>query len=165
MKRLITLSENIAKIVVSVSCITLSLVVVIIAVNVVGRAFDKPLPGGFDLSILCAAVSGSLAIAYTTKANAHVNVDIIINILPPSLKKVQEIISHLVTLFLFVILAWQAAVVFIERFVGEYTETLEIPYWPFRLIWLLSMGCSILFCIVQILILLTGGKEKWNQSL
>jgi TRAP-type C4-dicarboxylate transport system permease small subunit len=159
MKRLITLSENIAKMVVLISCVTLSLVVLIIAVNVVGRQFNKPLPGGYDLAILCAAVSGSLAIAYTTKCNAHVNVDIIIGILPPVLKKVQAVIAHLANLFIFVILAWQAAEIFIERFVGEYTETLRIVYWPFRLVWLLSMCFSVFFCLVNIALVFTGGDD------
>lgn len=159
MKRLVNLSNNIGKVVVSISCVTLSLVVLIIAVNVVGRLFNKPLPGGYDLAILCAAVSGSLAIAYTTKCDAHVNVDILIGILPPALKKAQAVISHLANLFIFVILAWQAAEIFIERFVGEYTETLRIVYWPFRLIWLLSMCFSVLFCLVNIALVFARGDD------
>ena len=87
MKRLENFAGKIAKVVVLLSCVSLSLVVLIIAFNVIGRAFNKPIPGGFDLAILCAAVSGSLAIAYTTKECAHVSVDIITDILSPKLQK------------------------------------------------------------------------------
>lgn len=159
MKRLIALTEILSRVVVIISCVTLSLVVLIIAINVIGRAFNHPIPGGFDLSILCAAVSGSLAIAYTTKRCAHVSVDIITDILPPMLKKVQSMLTHLFALFIFVVLTWQAFVIFIQRFHGELTETLRIPYWPFRLIWLISMCCSILFCLTQFIIAMAGGEE------
>lgn len=159
MNRLSKISENISKIVVLISCITLSLVVLIIAVNVIGRAFNKPIPGGFDLSILCAAVSGSLAIAYTTQQCGHVSVDIITDILPPTLKKIQGMVTHLFALIIFAVLAWQGAIIFFERFHGELTETLRIPYWPFRLIWLLSMCCSVLFCITQFILAAAGGEK------
>ena len=135
------------------------MVVLIIGINVVGRALNMPIPGGFDLSMLCAAVSGSLAIAYSTKCGAHVSVDIITNILPPRLRKVQELIISLFVLFIFVILSWQAVVVFIERFHGEVTETLRIPFWPFRLIWIISMVSSILFCLSQLALTIFGGEE------
>ncbi len=159
MKRLITFTDFLARGVVLFSCVSLSLVVLIIAVNVIGRAFNHPIPGGYDLTILCSAVSGSLAIAYTTKQCAHVSVDIVTNILPPFLKRIQSMITHLVALFIFVILAWQAAIVFVERFHGELTDTLRIPIWPFRLIWLFSMCCSILFCVTQFIIAMLGGEE------
>ena len=160
MKRLENFAGKIAKVVVLLSCVSLSLVVLIIAFNVIGRAFNKPIPGGFDLAILCAAVSGSLAIAYTTKECAHVSVDIITDILSPKLRRIQEMITHLFAFIIFAVLAWQGAVVFIERFSSELTETLRIPYWPFRLIWLISMCCSLLFCVTQFILAMAGGKEE-----
>ncbi len=159
MNRLSQLNNSIARLVVIISCVSLSLVVLIIAANVIGRAFNKPIPGGYDLSILCAAVSGSLAIAYTTRQCGHVSVDILADILPPALKKAQKMITHLFALVIFVVLAWQGAIVFAERFHSELTETLRIPYWPFRLIWLISMCCSVLFCITQFILAASGGEE------
>ncbi len=159
MKQFRSLTETLGKYVVLLSCVSLSLVVVIIAANVISRALNHPIPGGYDLATLCAAVSGSLAIAYTTKECGHVSVDIITDILPPTLKKIQGLLIHLVALFIFVILTWQGFGIFITRFHAEITETLRIPYWPFRLIWVISMFSSILFCITQLILTAIGGEE------
>lgn len=146
--------------VVMLSCISLSFIVAIITINVIGRAISHPVLGAFDLITLGAAVSGSLAIAYTTYRKGHVKVDVFVDMMPPKLKKVQYILSELVFLFVFGLITWQSYVIMMKRISSEFTETLYFSIFPFRLLWFISLVITCILVIFNIVKGLKGADAK-----
>jgi len=133
------------------SGIAMFAVVTLVTVNCIGRGFRHPLPGGYDLITLGAAVSGSLAIAYCTKLKGHVHVDIVVNHLSPRAQRVQRIICGIISLAFWAIVAWQSIRVFLARLTNEVTEVLKIPYAPFRFLFMFSMILVVVILIEQLI--------------
>lgn len=138
----------------------LLMLVILVTVNVVGRTFRHPIPGGYDLITLSAAVCGSLAIAYCTKLKGHVHVDIVVNVLSPRAKKIQKAICGILSIALWCLIAWQSVEVFLARLTTEVTEVLKIPYAPFRFLFLLSMVLVVIILVEQLIRDIKGGNEQ-----
>ena len=73
-----------------------------------------------------------LGLAYTQQVKAHVGVSIVISRLPHPAPFIINIITTLISLFIFSILAWQGLVVGIEE--RTVSDMLRIPQYPFRLL-------------------------------
>ncbi|HHW06684.1 MAG TPA: TRAP transporter small permease [Clostridia bacterium] len=141
------------------SSIGLFLLVVLVTANTIGRGFRHPIPGGYDLITLSAAVCGSLSIAYCTKLKGHVHVDIVVNVLSPRGKKIQKIICGIMGIALWCLIAWQSVKVFLTRLTTEVTEVLKIPYAPFRFLFVFSMILTVVILVEQLIEDMQGGKE------
>ena len=103
------------------------------AADVVGRDFfGHPVPGTVELSQYLLAVFILLGLAYTQQIKGHVNVSILISRLPVSGQLFLKLISSVLGLALFGLLAWQGWVVgFSERTVSD---LLRVPQFPFRIL-------------------------------
>lgn len=142
------------------SSVGLFLLVVLVTANAVGRGFRHPIPGGYDLITLSAAVCGSLSIAYCTKLKGHVHVDIVVNVLSPRAKKIQRIICGILGLVFWCVVAWQSVQVFLARLHTEVTEVLKISYAPFRFLFVFSMILTVAILFEQLIRDIKGGQEK-----
>ena len=106
---------------------------IITAVDVVGRdVFNHPIPGTVELSQYMLAVFILLGFAYAQQVKAHVAVSIITSRLPHQAQLILYVITTLIGLFIFSILAWQGWVVGIEE--RTVSDMLRIPQYPFRLL-------------------------------
>ena len=103
------------------------------AADVLGRdLLDCPVPGTVELSQYLLAVFILLGLAYTQQVKGHVNVSILISRLPVSGQLFLKLISSVLGLVLFTLLAWQGWVVgFAERTVSD---LLRVPQFPFRIL-------------------------------
>ena len=103
------------------------------AADVVGRdLLGHPVPGTVELSQYLLAVFILLGLAYTQQIKGHVNVSILISRLPVSGQLFLKLISSVLGLALFGLLAWQGWVVgFSERTVSD---LLRVPQFPFRIL-------------------------------
>ena len=119
--------------------------------DVIGRGFfRKPIPGTFELSEYLLAVFILLGAAYTQQVKGHVGVDFITSLLSPRLRKICQIITTLLSLFIIAIVVWQGFLQGMsERTVSE---ILRIPQYPFRL--LVAIGGFLLW--LELLIDLIG---------
>jgi len=119
--------------------------------DVIGRGFfRKPIPGTFELSEYLLAVFILLGAAYTQQVKGHVGVDFITSRLSPRLRKICQIITTLLSLFIIAIVVWQGFLQGMsERTVSE---ILRIPQYPFRL--LVAIGGFLLW--LELLIDLIG---------
>jgi TRAP-type C4-dicarboxylate transport system permease small subunit len=119
--------------------------------DVIGRGFfRKPIPGTFELSEYLLAVLILLGAAYTQQVKGHVGVDFITSRLSPRLRKICQIITTLLSLFIIAIVVWQGFLQGMsERTVSE---ILRIPQYPFRL--LVAIGGFLLW--LELLIDLIG---------
>jgi TRAP-type C4-dicarboxylate transport system permease small subunit len=94
--------------------------------------FNHSIPGTVELSEYMLAVFILLGLAYTQQVKAHVGVSIITSRLPHPAPLILNIITTLISLFIFSILAWQGLVVGIEE--RTVSDMLRIPQYPFRLL-------------------------------
>src|SRR5512137_1276622 len=115
MERLDALKKTIQKInrwVAGVGACFLIPLMLITAADVVGRdVFDHPIPGVIELSQYLLAVSILLGLAYTQQIKGHVEVSMLTSRLSAGAQLILRLFGILVSLFLFVLLAWQGLVV------------------------------------------------------
>jgi TRAP-type C4-dicarboxylate transport system permease small subunit len=129
--------------------------------DVIGRGFfRKPIPGTFELSEYLLAVLILLGAAYTQQVKGHVGVDFITSRLSPRLRKICQIITTLLSLFIIAIVVWQGFLQGMsERTVSE---ILRIPQYPFRL--LIAIGGFLLWLELWIdLVSLIGGRVRREE--
>lgn len=105
----------------------------ITAADVVARdLFNHPIPGTVELSQYMLAVFVLLGLAYTQQVKAHVTVSLFTSRLSPHAQLILRMVTTLIGLFIFSILAWQGWVVGIEE--RTVSDMLRIPQYPFRLL-------------------------------
>ena len=128
------------------ACFLLPLML-ITAADVLSRdVFNHPIPGTVELSEYMLSVLILLGIAYTQQVKAHVGVSIITSRLPRHAQFVLHIMTTLISLFIFSILAWQGWVVGIEE--RTVSDMLRVPQYPFRLL----VGLAALSVCLELLI-------------
>lgn len=114
------------------ACFLISLML-ITSTDVLSRdVFTHPIPGTVELSGYMLAVFILLGLAYAQQVKAHVRVSIITSRLPHPVQLILNIITTLISLFIFSILIWQGLVVGIEE--RTVSDLLRIPQYPFRLL-------------------------------
>jgi TRAP-type C4-dicarboxylate transport system permease small subunit len=93
--------------------------------------FNRPLPGTYDLVGLMGAIIAAFAMPYTFLKGSHVAVDLLVRMLSAKKRLIIETITHIVGIFLFLILVWQCIVLaFDMKAAGEVTPTLLLPFYP-----------------------------------
>ncbi len=105
----------------------------ITSIDVLSRdVFNHSVPGTIELSGYLLAVFILLGLAYAQQVKAHVGVSLIVSRLSPRVRIIFNIITLLISLFIFSILAWQGLVVGLEE--RTVSDMLRVPQYPFRLL-------------------------------
>jgi len=132
-KRLKEVIRGMNRWVAGVGAWSLVFLMLLTAADVVGRdLLGHPVPGTVELSQYLLAVFILSGLAYTQQIKGHVNVSILISRLPVSGQLLLKLISSVLGLALFGLLAWQGWVVgFSERTVSD---LLRVPQFPFRIL-------------------------------
>jgi TRAP-type C4-dicarboxylate transport system permease small subunit len=115
-------------------------------VDVVGRyLFNNPITGVFELTEYLVLILIFSFIGYTQSQKGHVAVDILLPLLPDNLKKVTDVVNHLVCLTLMGLITWMGVEKALDlKAVGEASPNLHIPAYPFVIY--LVLGCLVM-CI------------------
>ena len=116
--------------------------------NIFGRFVHFIIPGTYEMFELIMAIPVAVAVVYAALQSAHVSVDLIVSRFPPKLRAAAEILAHGVSFAIWALMAYAGAELAFENGLNEISETLEIPYLPFRLVWIF---CLFLFCLVYLL--------------
>jgi TRAP-type C4-dicarboxylate transport system permease small subunit len=125
--------QTVNRFIAGVSGIFLIPLMLITAADVLSRdLFNRPIPGTTELSQYMLAVVILLGLAYTHQIKAHVAVSLFTSKLSPAIQSIFSMISSLIGLSLFFILAWQGWVVGMEE--RTVSDMLRVPQYPFRLL-------------------------------
>lgn len=125
--------QTVNRFIAGVSGIFLIPLMLITAADVLSRdLFNRPIPGTTELSQYMLAVVILLGLAYTQQIKAHVAVSLFTSKLSPAIQSIFSMISSLIGLSLFFILAWQGWVVGMEE--RTVSDMLRVPQYPFRLL-------------------------------
>lgn len=109
------------------------LMVAITCIDVVGaKVFRWRLPGAIDIVMLAQLVTIAFAAGMTLIKGRHIQVEFFIRLLPQQVRKVIDSIVLLLLLGLISIIIWQLGMLgYSFQTSGEYSATINIPYYPF----------------------------------
>lgn len=99
--------------------------------DVILRMFRRPILGTYEIVEFLGAAVAAFAMAHTTLQRAHVAVEVVVMRLSPGVQKAIYILTHLLSIFLFVILAYEFVIFGNDfRTSGEVSMTLRFPFYP-----------------------------------
>ena len=107
------------------------------------------------------AIVVSGAILYTTIKKGHTAVDFIITRFPIKIQTIIQSFNLVLGLIIWAFIAWSGAIYSWEMWLkGERSNTLEIPFFPFRFIWILS---SVILCSILLINLCESVKKLMKK--
>lgn len=127
--------------------------------NILLRQFGLPVRGTFEIMGFFGAMIFGLALAYSHEKKEHLAVTVVFDKLPQGIKAVLRRVSTIICSVYFALMAWQLVQKGLNlRRVGEISETLRIPYYPFILV--VALGISVLVVLLILELLTDSGDTK-----
>lgn len=111
--------------------------------DVIGRyIFNAPITGAYEVTEVMMVTLIFLFIGYTQAEKSHISIDLVVRVLPKKLRVTIDILTHLLSLFIIILIAWMNILRCLELMRrNEVTAILYIPVSPFVLI--LAIGCFV----------------------
>jgi TRAP-type transport system small permease protein len=111
---------------------------------ILGKFFNKPIPGTFEATEALMVISAFMAIAYNQSKRQHISVELFTSRLKGSTKIVFNLISYFFSFAFFLLITWQGWKYGIHSLmVLEYESGLiNFPVYPSKL--LLALGASLI---------------------
>lgn len=126
--------------------------------DVIGRFFDNPITGTYDMTGLLGGVIIGLAIPFSTWKGTHVHMGFFIDSAPAKLKKVLLPITHSLGILLFLLIGWNIVVYGKSLYrSGDVSPTMHLPLYP-------VITCIGIACLVNCLILLHRLVELFGKE-
>ena len=130
--------------------------------DVVGRKFNRPILGAFELTEFLVLVLIFSFLAYAQAHKAHINVDLFMMFIPEKFKNFIELFNHITCLAIMILITWtgfEKAVEVMEA--GEASPNLNVPSYPF--VFFLVLGCAVM-CIEFIRDIVAHVKNKEGEG-
>jgi TRAP-type C4-dicarboxylate transport system permease small subunit len=131
-----------------IAAVALSFVIALTTLDVILRIFKHPILGTFEMVAFTGAVTFGFAVPMTSWHRAHIYVDFLVQKLPQERRNVVNIFTRLAAIGLFAIASFNLFKHGIYLYqTGEYSPTLQIPFYPF----MMGLGVAfVLECLVLI---------------
>ena len=121
---------------------------VLIVANIISRLSGHVIAGSYELSELMIVVAVAFALGYAALKKSHVVVKIVVSRFPQRAQSILEAFMSLISLATWALIAWAGFLILSERWLTEETDLLDVPYLPFRFVFLLGL---LLFCLVYLI--------------
>ena len=147
-------------IVIIIAGVGLIFMMMVIAINVIGRAFfSAPLLGTLELTQLSGVLMISFGLCYTELSGRNVAIDILTRKLSPLAQACFELFGSVFSAVTVALLSWTSYNIAIEKLPKrEVGEVLKISVAPFRFLW--AFGCVLLLVAIIINCVRTVGKIR-----
>jgi TRAP-type C4-dicarboxylate transport system permease small subunit len=134
-----------------VGYISISAIVLVTSIDVIGRyIFNRPLLGSLELLELLMAVFGGFAILHTTTRRGHVSVDLLFAIFPRRLQIAVHAFGSIMGSAVWAIIAYRVFTLGKQSLLTRYyTTILYIPTGPFEIVLACTLGLFSLILLVQ----------------
>lgn len=121
----------------------------IMVANILSRAIiGVTVPGTYEMAGLCAVLFVSVSIPVCTLAGSHIAVEFIADKLPRVFRIVLDYLARILDCLVGIIFAYAGYKFTVNAITsGQSSDTLSIPEWPFRTVWLI---CSVLIAFFAI---------------
>ena len=120
---------------------------VLIVANIIYRLFGHVIPGSYEISTLMIVVAVAFALGYAAVHNSHIVVKIVVTRFSERWQAILTVIMSLISLATWAVIAFASYNVLSQRWLTEMTDLLDIPYLPFRMIFVLGL---VILCLVYI---------------
>ena len=129
--------------------------------NVALRPFGKPITPTYELVEIMAAAAISFAVLYATVERAHIVINILVSRLPQQVRAIFDSFTSFLGFGTWALLAIASAIYAWEQWLLiEITDILDIPYFPFRCVWVFAMAIMCLVLLIQLSEALTRVRRK-----
>lgn len=157
-KTLSSIVRVLSRVMYSIAGLALTTMMFLTVADVILRTFKRPIVGTYEIVGLLGAVAMGFAIPQTSRVHGHVLMDFLTTKLPIALQKVFLVLTRLLGIAIFFIIAWNLWVLGSDYVrTGETTLTLEFPLYP------AAYGiaiCCFIECVVLFIELLEVGKQE-----
>jgi TRAP-type C4-dicarboxylate transport system permease small subunit len=111
--------------------------------DVIGRYFfNSPITGAYEITQVMMVTVVFLLLCYNQAQKGHISIDFVIRLLPQKMRMAIDIVTHLVSLFIMILIGWMNILRCLELMrIKEVTPILHVPVSPFFLI--LAIGCFV----------------------
>ncbi|MEX1298977.1 MAG: TRAP transporter small permease [Desulfotignum sp.] len=125
-----------------IGAVALTAMMMLTVVDVIGRFFKSPIFGSVELVGFLATIVVAAALPYTYKMDGHVGVEIVVRLLPDKAQIWVDILTRVLSLFLFILITWQMFLYAEDiQHTGEVSMNLQFPI--YYLVYLLSFALLI----------------------
>jgi len=107
----------------------------LITVGIIVRYFGRAIPGIYELTEVIIIGGVGFALAYTTYMKGHVVVELLTERLPQRIRLAFETVTYFLSAVIWGAIVWASYNFMMDRWLGEKTDLIQIPLFPFRLIW------------------------------
>lgn len=147
----------------------LGIVALLVFLSAIGRyLFATPIPDSFDLSRLLLGTALLLGFAVVARRDAHIRVDLLVDRLPPTGRRLCDLLAGAALLLFTLLFAWKLASRTWSAFAsGEATFDLRLPVWPFSALAVFGLLVTVLVVAVRVRAILCalhrGGGEETGR--
>jgi TRAP-type C4-dicarboxylate transport system permease small subunit len=131
-------------------------------VDVVGRSFDYPLPGGFEITEILLAALIFIGLPLVTAEGGHVEVDLLDSVIPNWFKTFQTKMIAVINIIALGSLSWLMLQFAIRTY--KYQDTTAVLEIPFAGLTFLMFACSTLATMALIVMLFTGRSRLIDHN-
>jgi TRAP-type C4-dicarboxylate transport system permease small subunit len=147
------LERKLCRFLLLISGLTLAFMLLFTLLDVIMRAFGRPIVGDYEVISFLGAVVVGFAIPYTSLLKGHVAVDFLIEKVPKNVGDVMQVATRILGMALFLWMSWNFVVMSLDLIKSkEVTPVFRLPYYP------ISFGLAFT-CIVQCMPLLSQVME------
>ena len=129
---------------------------VLIVANIIYRLFGHVIPGSYEISTLMIVVAVAFALGYAAVHKSHIVVKIVVTRFSERRQAILTVLMSLISLATWAIIAWASYNVLSQRWLTEMTDLLDIPYLPFRMIFVVGL---VILCLVYVTDLVSALRQ------
>jgi TRAP-type C4-dicarboxylate transport system permease small subunit len=153
METALTYIEKLSKWMQAISGVFLTGLMFLTTADVIGRIFDHPIIGTYEIVGLGGAIVLGFGMPITAWARNHISVEVLSEKWPTSVQKVASIITRLLGIVLFIFIGWNLYKLGYDlKEAGEVTLTRHIPFYP--------VAYALAFCCLGQILVLVGEMAK-----
>jgi TRAP-type C4-dicarboxylate transport system permease small subunit len=140
--------ERMNRVLVPIGMGAILIMMIVVSLNVIGRAFFRaPVFGTVEIVELAGVIFVSFILAYTQLQGENIIVNIVVEKSPPRLHAIINSFTQFLSLVIVAALVWTGFVRALEMVrVREITAIFRITQAPFRFVWV--FGCITLFLVL-----------------
>jgi TRAP-type C4-dicarboxylate transport system permease small subunit len=143
MQLLKNINDVISRALLVLSGIMLTAMMLLACSNMLLRTLGRPVQGTYELMGYFGAVTIAFGLASTQKMKGHIALTVLAGVFSRRIEKFVDSLSSLAACAFFGLIAWRTTRFALNMIaMGEFSETLRLPYYPFILA--VALGCALL---------------------
>ena len=144
----------------AIGSVFLAGMMVLIVASVVVRPFGEVIAGSYELIEVLIVVPVAFALGYTALKQGHVEVSLVVSRFSQRKQAIIASFTWFLSLGIWGLIVWAGTGIMLEKWLGERTELLLVPYLPFRFVWVFGL---LLFCLAFLIELSRALKQTVSK--